>query len=604
MDGERIARLRSAASWGAAAEHQDLPARLLQPRGLQGGPAVLSGGVAAHTPRGVRPVQRPQAARRVLGFHRPGPRHRCAAARRRVAGAAGGRAQSLHTRGQAGLAARRVTGPEGRRACRIGGHPRGGCHDRLPPGPAAVPVAPPVPRARSLCRAAARLPGAPARPVRRSLPAAAEAAEGEPASCPPSEAMWLDGLCQDTAQAREARGTLEAYALHAAAAALRSAEVAADAARASQALEIFVLWLGDSLADGPDASPAEEEAAARSDDDEVVAAALGGEGVTGAPGDRSRCQRQHWLWLLFLSPFPAELVHSQPAVTLKFWKIVCGLLCKPGQSGRQSEMQLLHLALVVSRLCKELVPALDSSQAVSETEEKQILYPQFALLVPAVTSACTVLQGVCGGPAGRAAPRRGAGARAAARQCLGRVELALSRGLQHPSPKFGCVLLILLLAQSLLQSPACVVLCPVVLPALAAVFTAPGAGAAALDGAWGAVAAMLAAQQAAAGASFTGATTRMVMSVVLAVLGCSSHRPGSFDAHTAAMARCLVQVARTDARGVKAEVAAMTPERQATIQQLLRDHMSAAGAAGAGASSVAASAGPGAASKISLKLKF
>merc|ERR1712113_1379511 len=95
------------------------------------------------------------------------------------------------------------------------------------------------------------------------------------------------------------------------------------------------------------------------------------------------------------------------------------------------------------------------------------------------------------------------------------------------------------------------------------------------------------------------ATTGLVVKTVLCVADYSKQHPDSFSAHTAAMAQCLVQVARVDQKGLKTEVSTMSAENQQTIQQFLRDHMTASNR---GATSDNASAQNQATPKIELKI--
>merc|ERR1711870_25182 len=110
-----------------------------------------------------------------------------------------------------------------------------------------------------------------------------------------------------------------------------------------------------------------------------------------------------------------------------------------------------------------------------------------------------------------------------------------------------------------------------------------------VQSAWGVISAVVVAQQGNDSSKILEATTGLVIKTVLCVADYSKQHPDSFGAHTAAMAQCLVQVARVDQKGLKAEVSTMSAESQQTIQQLLRDHMFA-NRQGAGATTEAASA--------------
>jgi len=99
------------------------------------------------------------------------------------------------------------------------------------------------------------------------------------------------------------------------------------------------------------------------------------------------------------------------------------------------------------------------------------------------------------------------------------------------------------------------------------------------------------------------ATTALVLKIVACIAQFGKGSPGSFTAQTAAMAQCLMAVAKADPAGLKAEVAGMSPDGQQTVQQLLREHMSAAAGGAQGASGGAGEASP-AKPKIELKIKF
>jgi len=394
-----------------------------------------------------------------------------------------------------------------------------------------------------------------------------------------------------------------AYSLHVAAAALRCTAVTEDTARVSRALDVFIWWLGDAL---PRSMESASVTQAEPEDD-IVAAALQGEADPGSPVGAEAGGHCFWLWLLFLSPFPVDLMQVQAAITLKYWKAVCTILAAQPSSAQGSSYvanQLLYLALIANKLSKSLLLALDEGTgALTEAGERNVVC-MFAMLVPVLTSLCAVLQQAAASARDALLPFSG-NSRAVVNRCLGQTKEVFSRGLGHPNAKV--VQTAVSSMQNLLQNSACTVLCPVLIPSLVlALISEPSTiPASTVTSAWSVISGMVSAQQQAGESSkLLDVTTPMVLKVVLQIVDYSKQRPGSFSAHTAAMAMCLVQVARIDPQGLKAEVSAMSSDGQQTIQQLMREHMSALQRGAGDPANAAGSATALTASKIELKMKF
>merc|ERR1712039_25956 len=100
------------------------------------------------------------------------------------------------------------------------------------------------------------------------------------------------------------------------------------------------------------------------------------------------------------------------------------------------------------------------------------------------------------------------------------------------------------------------------------------------------------------------ASTRMAVKLVATIAEYSVASPASFAAHVGPMAQLLLQVARIDQPGLKAEVAALSPAGQQTVQRLLREHMTSANQAAQGPVGGAGPALAPAKAKIELKMKF
>jgi len=381
--------------------------------------------------------------------------------------------------------------------------------------------------------------------------------------------------------------------------------VVEDTVRTSQALEIFVWWLSDALPKSLESS----RICLREREDEIVAAALGEES---GPDVQDNTTELHcsWLWLLFLSPFPAELMRAQPTVTQKYWKIVCNILAAAPTSEQGmtcSANQLLYLALIANKLCKSFLTLLSGGGGeLSQTGERNVVYA-CALLMPVVSSLCTVLQRASASTPGDCLPQHsGGGSRAAVSKCLAQVKEVFARGLEHTSAKV--VQTVVSSMQSVLQNTACAVLCPIILPCLimALAKDPPGLPQTAVGAAWGVMSTVIAGnQESKAPHSLAEATTSMVLRIVLRIADHSTKKLGSFGSHRAYMAQCLVQAARVDPKGLKAEVSALSPDGQQTIQQLLREHVSSAPSRGTGVGrDTVTSVAPLSATRIELKLKF
>eukprot|EP00931_Biecheleriopsis_adriatica_P047184 TRINITY_DN27174_c0_g1_i1.p1 TRINITY_DN27174_c0_g1~~TRINITY_DN27174_c0_g1_i1.p1 ORF type:complete len:2249 (+),score=465.66 TRINITY_DN27174_c0_g1_i1:722-6748(+) len=443
-----------------------------------------------------------------------------------------------------------------------------------------------------------------------------------------AELPWLDGLCADGVEGGKSRNAVSAYALHVVAASLRCPEVTEDAGRTSMALEVLTWWLSDSLprslegASGEIGEGVEEDlmAAALESGAGFASEERGASATAGLP--------RFWFWLLFLSAFPESLIHRQPAVTLKYWKMVCNLLSSMPACAEQSSAgssQLLYLALLVNKMCESLLVILEPGRSaqISEAAEREIIY-SFATLVPAVTALATVLRESKGGKPGPQAKNEEPlasdedeepvapdmavdNATTSAQRCLERLKKVFESSFCHANGKVAQTAVSS--AQNLLQNPSCSELCPLILPCLLSSIASepPKMPSASLDAAWSVLSAMLGAQHQAGCQEAVRATTQLVLRLVGTLADFQQQQPGSALAascQTAAMARCLMQVAQIDQAGLKAEVAAMPSESQLTIQQLLREHMSSAGRADSAATASASGGSKAAAPKIELKINF
>merc|ERR1712050_110925 len=190
---------------------------------------------------------------------------------------------------------------------------------------------------------------------------------------------------------------------------------------------------------------------------------------------------------------------------------------------------------------------------------------------------------------------------------MSRLKQVFASALQHSNAK--SVQTAISSIQNLLQNPTCVVLNPVIVPCLVLALTDPDSKIpeASLEAAWCVICGMVTSLQASDTGDYqelTGATTQMMLMIIVSTLrkqGFANRLP----ACKPAMAQCLLQLTRANQATVKAEVAALPADAQQSIQQLLREHMSATSQGGqqlqGGAPNAAASAP---AKKIELKLKF
>jgi len=291
-----------------------------------------------------------------------------------------------------------------------------------------------------------------------------------------------------------------------------------------------------------------------------------------------------WMWVLFFSPFPVDLVQIHPAIVLKYWKSVCGVLSTPPLTGFRKGYAEGQIACLVRAICK-FTKVLDASLTTNlqKEDEERAITCLFAALVPAVISLCTV-HAATGGTVYNPA-----------RAAFRRVDQTFVKAWQHPSGKV--VQVAISSAQNLLQHPACTMLCPLIIPSLVLLLTSPALESIAVH-VWGAMSAMIAVQQPGV---LVESTTSMILQLVLGFAKCSLQRS---DSANTAMAQCLVQVGNVDQVGLKAGVSAMSPEDQQVVQQLLRDHVSAERR---GNQEVTGTKGPSkslAATKIELKMKF
>lgn len=339
-------------------------------------------------------------------------------------------------------------------------------------------------------------------------------------------------------------------------------------------------------------------------EDEFVSAALEGQdGPDHPPGDGQALSHCHWLWLLFRSPFPTELMLTHPAVTLKHWRTLCTILSSRGLVSGNVSLQLHYFALIANKISKLLLKGLeDSGRQLSDVDERNVVYT-FALQVPTLTSMCTVLQQATT-LAKDSHQHISASAKASMDRCVLDLQQVFTAGLQHQNVKV--VQTTISSMQNLLQNSSCTFLFPIIMPAL---FTSVAKQPSTLpvstvESAWNVLSSVYGGLQALDTPELVGATTQLVVRLVSAITNYSGGAPGSFGAqHTAAMAQCLLQVARLDQQGLKTEIAALPGEGQQTIQALLQNHMSASQAARPTGMMAAAPAEP-AKAKIELKLKF
>jgi len=260
---------------------------------------------------------------------------------------------------------------------------------------------------------------------------------------------------------------------------------------------------------------------------------------------------------------------------------------------------LLFTALLANKLSSLLMGLLKEDGTLSEDGERKVIYV-YALWVPVLSSLCTSLQQVAQASEGTVTHSND-NVTMVVRTCFQSIKDVFTKGLEHENAKV--VQTSISSMQSLAQNPATAIMCPSIIPCLLYTLVKQPSviPTSAVESAWGVISAIVVAQQGNEASTILKATTGLVIKAVLCVADYSKQHPDSFGAQTSAMAQCLVQVARSDQQGMKAEVSTMSPEGQQTIQQLMRDHMTAA-SRGTGVASEPAS--NQAAPKIELKIKF
>jgi len=317
---------------------------------------------------------------------------------------------------------------------------------------------------------------------------------------------------------------------------------------------------------------------------------------------------------LFLSPFPLELVRSQASITLKYWKVICAVLGtlqsghKPGAPNSSSQ-QILYMSLVANKLVKSLLSSISKhDRTLAETEERNIVY-LFAMVVPVLSALCKGLHQIADATSKEDSQQQqmfSNSTKSVVSKCLTQVNELFSVACAHTHEKV--VQTAVSSAQSLLQVPACATLFgSAVVPCmmLSLVTTRPRTSPAIVEAAWAVISALAVGRQGTEeGSAMLEATTPMVLKLVFCIADHARRRPGSLQEHTAAMAQCLVQAARSNPQGLKAEVAAMPSGSQQMIQQLLVQHMSMPTHGAGAADGKVASTSSVAANKIELKLKF
>ncbi|CAE7324933.1 heatr5a [Symbiodinium natans] len=371
-----------------------------------------------------------------------------------------------------------------------------------------------------------------------------------------AEVPWLEALCAESTEGAQGRATLGAYAFHIVSASMSSGELASN--QLPMALEVLLWWLSDAF---PRSLETDLEEAV---EDDLMAAALAEtpqEGALKGLGSSS----DPWLWLLFFSPFPERLVENDPSTTLKYWKQVCTLLAAlpASPSPQRARRQLLYLAMICNKLASSLIQKLGDTP-LSEAEERNLVYG-FATLVPAVTSMASVLR-LCSTElpedelqGGEPLATSGTVERVegAVKRCLAQLQALFEMGWSHQSSKVAQAAVSS--AQNLLQHSACIGLCMIIVPGLVSAM-ASQMPPAVVEAAWGAIPGMLAAQHQAGIQDLVKATTQLILHLVSAVATFSKLQPGV--PATAAMARCLMQVAQIDQAVLKSEVGALPQESQ------------------------------------------
>eukprot|EP00929_Paragymnodinium_shiwhaense_P031050 TRINITY_DN17481_c0_g1_i1.p1 TRINITY_DN17481_c0_g1~~TRINITY_DN17481_c0_g1_i1.p1 ORF type:complete len:2238 (+),score=573.88 TRINITY_DN17481_c0_g1_i1:119-6832(+) len=422
-----------------------------------------------------------------------------------------------------------------------------------------------------------------------------------------STALWIEEFGSGSSEAEAARRTISAYALHIVAAALREPSVVKDSAKLAQTLELYTLWLGETVPRAGDGASAEsEDAFAAAVMDVEADPSPGGSDTepgtagTGSPrpaasDDGKRSSQFSWLWLLFSCGFPLELVHENAAIVLKYWKQVCAIL-----GSTKDRAGLLQLSLVSSRLTSEVREALGTA---AEEDDRRIIYI-FAMLVPVLTAFSAVLRNVAAEEGATAGAEQLEEIQATAADCLDEARQVFALGIRHSRSKVVQTTISSL--QLLLQSPVCGVLCPIFVPDVLTELACHSAGksgsdSVALEAVWNVLATAVSSRTPAE-EPFVQATMRLILRVVLRLA--VFYPATASSGHRAAMAACLAQIARADQAFMKAEMTTMAPADQQTIQQLIREHVAASNASAAAAAGEQKAPVALTASKVALKLKF
>jgi len=348
-------------------------------------------------------------------------------------------------------------------------------------------------------------------------------------------------------------------------------------------------------------------------EEELVSAALRDETDLLESGQNAK-QHCCWLWLLFLSPFPLVLVRSQTTITLKYWKVICAILGTL-QSGNgsgipnSSSQQLLYMALIANKLVKSLLSSISKHDGtLPETEERNIVY-LFAMVVPVLSALCKGLHQIAEATDSEERQQQNFfsnSAKSAVSKCMTQVRELFLVAFAHTHEKV--VQTAVSSAQSLLQGVACAdMFSSAIVPCLmlSLVTDRPMTSPAVVEAAWGVLSSVAVGRQGNEdGSPLLEATTPMVLKLVFCIADHTRKRSGSFQAHIGPMAQCLVQAARSNPQGLKAQVAAMPSGSQQMIQQLLKEHMSMPHHGTGAADGKVTSTSSVAANKIELKLKF
>lgn len=385
------------------------------------------------------------------------------------------------------------------------------------------------------------------------------------------EATWLDGFWENTEDAQRRRACVSSCAFQCVSTATHTLS---NTKQVSQALDVLVWWLEESL--------------------QQFLAAFVTDGTSEAmsiPPDEQSELDPRWVHLLFLSPFPLDLVSIYPALVTKYWRQVCAILSSDAdeEDTDTPSRRALFLSLVVDRLSRSLLAHLVSADL--EEAERHIVCV-FALLVAAATSMSSLLQRVT----------EDDGLAPFAQDPVERSIASLKEAFDQAfkCDRIKIVQTAVSSVSALLQTRGCSVLCPVLVPSMLLVVVAPSFSVPeAIDLCWGAVSCLVIGT-ADLPQETLAATTQLLLRLVVLVVEYSVQEPSTFDKQKAAMAQCLVKLAQADQLRLKSEVSALGIEEQQAVQEMLREHMSKTSADTSGDA-----AGPvGPAKKIELKMKF